>query len=247
MPEPIAPKPILVPDNYTGRFKAHVTVLEDNKHGPQMCASVQESYPPQCGGPDLVGFTWDGLPHESAGGTRWGAFTLIGTWDGTSLTLTEKPTTGDAPQAPDIDFASPCDPPSGGWKVLDETKTGDDAMRAAQHLAQQSPDFAGVWIDDTPPGILNVRYTKDLGQHEAELRKVWGGALCVSPARHTEAELRRIQDELAGTDVLSSSTDVMSGTVEIGVWVAYEKRQRDLDAKYGPGLVTQEGVLRPID
>ncbi|MBA2438292.1 MAG: hypothetical protein H0V52_08080, partial [Acidimicrobiia bacterium] len=32
-----------------------VTVLESPDHGPQLCQGVDLSYPPQCGGPDVVG------------------------------------------------------------------------------------------------------------------------------------------------------------------------------------------------
>ena len=67
-------------------------------------------------------------------------------------------------------------------------------------LAEAEPDFAGFWVDqfpDQPPYggndptrlVVNVRFTGDLERHERELRKVWGGALCVSQAERTQAEL----------------------------------------------------------
>jgi len=39
--------------------------------------------------------------------------------------------------------------------------------------------------------ILNVSVTEGLEAAEAALRKVRGGAVCVSRAPHTQAELRR--------------------------------------------------------
>ncbi len=39
------------------RYEASAFVLENEKHGPQLClGSVQDSLPPGCGGPDLPGW-----------------------------------------------------------------------------------------------------------------------------------------------------------------------------------------------
>jgi hypothetical protein len=59
---------------------------------PELCLGpVAESYPPQCGGPELVG--WDWAAHEGTydqeGEVRWGTYALTGTWDGTSFTATD--------------------------------------------------------------------------------------------------------------------------------------------------------------
>jgi hypothetical protein len=258
-------KPVnLVPDGYAGRFRVNATVLENANHGPQVCTMVADSLPPQCGGPDIAGWSWDGLQKESVNGTTWGSYTLIGKYDGKKFMLTEPAKAPDArvkPPTRDVDFTSPCTPPKGGWKPVDAAKSTDDAMQAVQGIVTNDPDYAGLWIDqDTPTMIdgtpasdphkfvLNVKFTKDLARHEADIRKVWGGALCVSQARHTEAELRKIQDELSTEPGMSfASTDMISETVEIGVFVATASRQRELDAKYGPGLVNLVGTLEPID
>lgn len=260
-PQP-TPTPVnLVKDDYKGRFRVMATVLENQAHGPQLCQAVAESLPPQCGGPDIVGWKWDGLPHESVNGTKWGSFILTGTFDGKSFTLTEPAKADDGSFKPfekKPDFTSPC---PGPLKPVDLAKATDDAMQAANALVAGDPDFGGLWIDQTPPPtdlatpandpaklVLNIRFTKDLKRHETEIRKVWGGALCLSLARHTEAELQRIQDEVSNEPGMSwTSTDVVTGTVEIGVFVAREGRQRELDTKYGVGLVTLYGTLQPID
>lgn len=52
---------------------------------------IAESYPPQCGGPEITNWDWadhDGM-FEQQGEVRWGTFAVTGTWDGTSFTLTE--------------------------------------------------------------------------------------------------------------------------------------------------------------
>jgi hypothetical protein len=59
---------------------------------PELCLGpIAESYPPQCGGPALVG--WDWADHkntfEQQGDVRWGTYLVTGTWDGTSMTATE--------------------------------------------------------------------------------------------------------------------------------------------------------------
>ena len=76
----------LVPDGYDGRFRFVGTVLESVEHGPQFCSFVALSYPPQCDGPEVVDWSWDGLEAESVNGTTWGSYILVGTWDGLGCT-----------------------------------------------------------------------------------------------------------------------------------------------------------------
>jgi hypothetical protein len=55
---------------------------------PELClGAVAESYPPQCRGIPLAGWSWrdhDGA-FERAGDVRWGLFAVTGTFDGTTL------------------------------------------------------------------------------------------------------------------------------------------------------------------
>ncbi len=245
-------------------FTTSGTVLESADHGPQLClGGVAESYPPQCGGPDVVGWDWSAVEAESSNGTTWGDFEVTGTWDGETFTLTEEPGPADySDRGPSSDFATPCDPPEGGWVVVDEATATDAGQNAALEYAQSQPDFAGLWLDqsinpasdelgmnDPTKLILNVRFTGDLDRHETELRDRFGGATCVSAAEHTEAELRSIQDELFGSldDTLFASVDIVRGVVEIGVIVADATVQADLDDTYGVGVVELVGALRPVD
>lgn len=66
-----------------------VTVMDTGR--PEVCLGpVAESYPPQCGGPALLGWDWAAHPmHENQGDVTWGSFHLTGTWDGTSFTVQE--------------------------------------------------------------------------------------------------------------------------------------------------------------
>lgn len=251
------------------RYTATATVLESPDHGPQLCAGVETSHPPQCGGPDIIGWDWDeAAEKETAGGTTWGEYTVVGTWDGTALTLIEPPSAPRPDEAPDDAdrFATPCPEPPGGWHVADGATATDAAMQEAIEHARAQPDVAGVWLDQSinpdagrdpveeeamnDPGrlVLNVAFTGDLERHEDELRQRWGGALCVSEAPASVADLevirREVQEEV-GDAMTYSSIDEVRGRVEIGVYVD-DGLQARFDDRYGEGVVRVDAFLRPI-
>jgi len=237
-------------------------VLEGGGHGPQLCAMVAESFPPQCSGPDVVGWDWSKVEHESQNGVKWGEYRVVGTWDGARLTLTEPP--GAPVRAQDDSeedrFASPCPEPAGGWRPVDPARTTEQSMNAAIERARTAKEFAGAWIDrlgpDPDPGkeqtpdarkyVVNLKFTGDPAAREEWIREVWGGALCLSPAQRTYAELERIQraaEQEPG--FLSAAVDEIANRVRLGVWAATDELRRRFDETYGPGAVVVEGVLRP--
>lgn len=247
------------------RYAASTMVLESPDHGPQLClGGSQDSYPPQCGGPDVVGWDWDEVEEEEAAfGTTWGDHTVVGTWDGERLTLTEPPgPSTHQPGLPLPDTSTPCPPPPGGWVVVDETKLGGQG--AAFRYADAQADYAGGWLDhlinpasaepiseaatnEPATLVLNLRFTGDLARHEAEVRKVWGGALCVTEGERTVAELSRIQRTLGDElDLLFSVPDQVVGVVFVGVTVEEPGLQDRLDERYGEGVVEIIGSLRPV-
>ncbi|MDO7882182.1 hypothetical protein [Antiquaquibacter soli] len=63
------------------------TVIQIGDARPQFCLGpIAESYPPQCSGPELVGWDWDTVDgEESSGDVTWGTYAVTGKWDGTSL------------------------------------------------------------------------------------------------------------------------------------------------------------------
>jgi hypothetical protein len=245
------------------RLTASTTVLESEGHGPQLClGGVMDSYPPQCGGPDIVGWDWEAVEgEEAANGTTWGTYTVVGTWDGTRFTLTEPPGPPTPGERRPMDLSTPCPPPAGGWAVVDPTRL--DGQAAALEHAHAQPDFAGAWLDqsinpasatgsseemnDPAKLVLNLRFTGDLARHEAEAREAWGGALCVSGATRSIADLEAVQRELGDQEgTLSSSIDVTRGVVELAVMVAEPEWRRSLDERYGEGTVEVTGALRPV-
>jgi hypothetical protein len=250
----------LVPDGYDGRFRFVGTVLESPEHGPQLCSVVAASYPPQCGGPDVVDWSWDGLGAESVNGTTWGSYVVVGTWDGARLHLSEPARDGDGSAQPGPteempDFSTPCAPPEGGWRPVDPDRTTTETFERAAALAATLPAFAGFWIDQPSDGdndparmVLNARFTDRLEANEHELRKVWGGALCVSRAERSQAELSRVQEAVSGlSGFAGSGQDVVAGVVDVQVWVATERQQREFDERFGAGVVRLSGLLQPID
>jgi hypothetical protein len=84
---PGQPVPVAAPGDVVGQG----TVLQKDGEPAQFClGAVAESYPPQCSGPEMVGWEWpdDGM-WESASGVTWGSYAVSGTWDGTNFTVGE--------------------------------------------------------------------------------------------------------------------------------------------------------------
>ena len=250
-------------DDKTVYTASSATVLESPDHGPQLClGAVQESLPPQCGGPDIVGWNWDDVDNEeSVSGVTWGEYSVTGTWDGERLTLTEKPEPPVYEEGSVPDFSTPCEAPEEGWQPVDRARATHEAQDSALSYAHEQPEFAGAWIDQLNPGsdrdvpeesddpssiVLNVRFTDELERHEVELRRRWGGSLCVIRADHPLSKLRDIQTEVTDMEgVLVSSVDEVNGIVELGVVIGTEEMQRTLDERYGEGLVRLTGALQP--
>jgi hypothetical protein len=76
-----------------GEVLGQGTVLQIDGEATMFClGAVMESYPPQCNGPQIVGWDWAAVEGaETASGVTWGTFAVRGTWDGTALTVTQPP------------------------------------------------------------------------------------------------------------------------------------------------------------
>ncbi len=135
-----------------GPVSTVATVLDDGD-GPVMClGDVGWTSPPQCDGPSVARWDWTEHPEaESEGGTRWGRFELVGTWDGRALTPTHvgpAPEVGSGPIG-DYPFVTSCEVPAGGWVVLDPATTTDRAKGEAGRVAEALPDYGLVWGDQS--------------------------------------------------------------------------------------------------
>lgn len=60
---------------------------------PELCLGpVAESYPPQCGGPEITNWDWEThgqRTFDEQGDVRWGTYAVTGTWDGTAFEVSE--------------------------------------------------------------------------------------------------------------------------------------------------------------
>ncbi len=67
------------------------TVIQSGDTPAEFCLGpVAESLPPQCSGPELVGWDWAAAEQQqTAGGVTWGTYAVQGSWDGTALTVTQ--------------------------------------------------------------------------------------------------------------------------------------------------------------
>lgn len=249
------------------------TVLDDGD-GPELClGGVMTSLPPQCGGPPVAGWDWGRVEHEEAGATRWADVAVIGTWDGETFTLAREPVPAlehdvPRPAGAEPDLSTPCPEPRGGWTPPDPDRATDAGLQRALRTANRLEGVADVWLDQSPnpahgterheamndPAllVLNVRVAGDTArrtQAEQDLRTVWGGALCVSPAQRTRRELSGVQRQLADRwDELGLlGADASRDRVHVEVLFDDGTLQRRLDAEFGPDLVVVTSALRPYE
>jgi hypothetical protein len=243
-------------------YEVNATVLEDRSHGPMLCLSgILESLPPQCGNVPIANWDWQAVRgEERLGKTTWGDYHLVGSYDGTTFTLTEVGRYEDDPpaSATDPDLSSPCPEPAGGWSGL-EHATQEDARGAAAY-ARSQPDYVALWVTHLEPAraefgpvIVNAVFTGDRERHEAEMRGVWDGPLCVVERDvPTADELAHIRKEAEGSldqlglQMLWSDGPGVEPVIEIGVVVDVGgKGQAALDARYGTGIVRLIPALKP--
>jgi hypothetical protein len=205
------------------------------------------------------------------GGVRWGEFHLVGTYDGERFTLTEPPgpprPVGSRATAsvPRPRFSTPCPPPPGGWAIRDPNRLSNDDARAMDAAAHAAPDFAGTWVDmsitvarhrDTPAEQLyDFGFTGDLERHRADLQALWGGPIRVTQLPRTDAELRRIVNELRLDPALARSLGLRvlmalplntEGRVWVQALLADDAHQRAVDRRYGRGVVQLSSTLQPV-
>jgi hypothetical protein len=245
------------------RYEADATVLQADGPARLCLGSIADSLPPQCGDVPIVGWSWDDVEGEQrVNGVIWGDYHVVGTYDGAVFTVLDVSARETPAPDPGDPFAAPCPTPEGGWVAVNPDQASEKDRIEAMRLAQDEPDFAGIWIDyladglneeDPGPYVLNVAFTGDIDRHEVELRAVWGGPLCVVQFERTYRELLSIQEDLSGGAaaalgllLLWSATDEVTNRVEIGVVLSGAEEEADLEATYGNGAISVDSALRPI-
>jgi hypothetical protein len=273
-------------------YRAITAVLESPEHGPQLClGGMKTSLPPQCGGTDLTNWDWSAIDGEqTANGTTWiDRILLTGHFDGAAFTVTDARTPTDAdmaaafpgPLIPPV----PCPEPAGGWLAQAANAPANamlDMNSAVGAYVAGQADSGGWWVDqsinpamDDPANadptkmndpqrlIVVATFTGDLARHEADLRQLWPGALCVAKASVSAADLAAIATEIsAGIDnkgtltlpngvtlhvlTFGQSGNPVTGTVDYDVVIAEPGAQAYFDETYGAGRVVLHAALHPV-
>ncbi len=242
-----------------------------------LCLGGQlDSAPPICGDVPVVGLDWTAVSGElHIGDVTWMERAVVtGTYDGSSLTLTEPPRVAtDAEFSAAFDHTNgpiPCSEPADGWAAEGARfPPGSDYNQYIERVdgyTSAAADWGGVWVDfgeapidiaSHPEQVILIElFTGDLDRHEADLRAIWPGALCVAPSAMAstkiEALAAKISQDEQGADSVdpvmrsSANVDYSTDTIRVFVPVATPSIQAAFDDKYGPGIVVVEGALKPV-
>ncbi len=247
--------------------EATAVVLESGRYGPMLClGTILESLPPQCGDVRIANWDWDRIKgEERLSGTIWGRYHVTGTLDGKGFIVTDV----DPPQKEDSVFGSdpvgtPCEEPEGGWRVPDPNRAGQTDVNASNAAVRRDPEFAGLWIEyldgagdnateDQGEILLTVAFTANLESHEQELRKHWGGPLCITRHDRSLGRLQQIQSEeklgrvtrQLGIQELFTDIDVEDNVVEVGIVVIDDKGREAIEERFGKDAVRILAALQP--
>ncbi len=249
-----------------GTYAAFTTILQASEDAaPELClGGVMESYPPQCGGPEVIGLDWEDVADvETASGVTWGTGWVVGSYDSEAgaFTLTE-PVSQTPPGGVEVrdelgvvDFAPLCDDPyRGGDESFDASTT--EAMEAQNELTERAAALEGyitLYVSDGS-SEFNVLVQGDAEAAHTQLREVWPGWLCVATGEGAaEADVLAAQEAVhaeLGEVVLGSGGGGTDGVFEVTVIIADEATtQAVLDAVepwLSPDQVRVSGILQPV-
>jgi hypothetical protein len=240
------------------RYAATTTVLQNKQHGPQLCLGlVLDSLPPQCSGPDIVGWQWQHVPGVHAvNGTTWADVHVVGTFDGTRFTLMQPPAL--PPPSPALQPAlarrSPqlCTQPTGSDSAI--------ALWLDRPSEDEIPGLVSLWV--TGPGtgtpgsrfVVNVRVRPGYAARATDLiRRSYAGGLCVVENDLPRlAALKRVSGELSTLRAASplgavygDYIDESRSVVNVMVAVASPAAERFAQQRWH-GAVALEGLLTPV-
>lgn len=187
----------------------------DPGDGPRLCLlGVEDSLPPQCAGPLLVGLDQQGWG-ETVEGVHWGE---------RSVTITWPPADG----AVTVRAQGPPEPPARAtFPALPEVCADASAWATSNVInpyAQTLGDrYGGVWVAEG--GILVLQVTDDPEPHRATLDTASVKA-CIIQVTHSERELLAVQDSInrlmlsGDSPVVGSIPNGAYGRVDVYVFIA---------------------------
>jgi hypothetical protein len=193
---------------------------------------------------------------QSAPGTTWGTWRVVGTYDRKSFTLTDTPTRAGTPQdvSSDADFSPACRQP-----VVVDSSQGVaewEALWAGDFGPFEVPGMVAGWVSN--PDRKNESFVGNLivrpgarGEAVNRVRLHYGGPLCVvERTAPTEARLARVQGEVNDTaaqralgQVLGASYDGRRGVVDAMLWAVDDRAKAYAHRRWGD-TVNLHGVLR---
>ncbi|GAT73360.1 hypothetical protein [Microbacterium hydrocarbonoxydans] len=160
-----------------GRVLGVGTVLDTGGEVQLCLGPVMESYPPQCSGVPLDGWSWTGLDgSETSGDTTWGAYAVYGRYDGERLV-----SDGEAIMLALFDPMRPEDPTGGVDGTTDEaelTRVQDDiSARLGTEALSLWTERGYVWLqvvwdDGTLQDAVDAEYGEDVVLVTSALREV---------------------------------------------------------------------------
>ncbi len=168
-----------VPAPPEGEVVGTGTVMDIDGDVELCLGAVAESYPPQCTGVPVNGWTWEGVDgSESSGTARWGAYALIGTYDGEAFTLTQKPMTLALydPMAPEQSADGPGTSDEGTLLEIQEDLPGVLGDDGSQYLGSMPVEgrlvVDVVWDDGTLQQAADDDYGSDVIVIRSAIREV---------------------------------------------------------------------------
>jgi hypothetical protein len=159
------------------RTRDLATVMDKGTGTVELCLGpIAESYPPQCGGPALVG--WDWADHrgtyDEQGKTRWGSYQLTGTWDGSAFTPTEA-----IPGA----LYDPAQPTPSPTPTPATANSNQQLEQISEELKSSLPGYLGSYGGDGTDGHVLADVYYDDGSLQQWADATYGaGVVIVSPA-----------------------------------------------------------------
>lgn len=165
---------------------------------------------------------------------------LVGTYDGTTLHLTETPVLDDGPPPAGwmLDGGGPdCEAPVDGWPVDRYDLAG---VRRVQTYVAGESGWAAYEVDSRK--VLRVAFTTDLDVHRAEIRELYDGPVCVVELLRTVTEkglfLDAVSEELTrrGFQSVAGGVGDGPGPIYVTVTAATDAQKAALEAEF-PGLV----------
>jgi hypothetical protein len=135
------------PSPPAGEVSAQGTVRDVDGTVELCLGPIAESYPPQCSGIPVEGWSWDGIEGwETSGDVTWGAYAVRGTYDGSSFAVTGEPV-----MLALYDPIAPADPTGGkpGMATEAELTEMQDAVPEliGNGFLASYPENGWLWVD----------------------------------------------------------------------------------------------------